>query len=203
MPFFNRPLAVAFGLFLASACASSPDRQAGSAPKGGGGGRPLRLCEGSVSNRPATDRRGRIAITGEPLVIRGVTLGRAPADGCLSSGFGFRAYRPAGAGGRGGKLHRGVDIATRGAVPVRAAGRGRVVKAGWSRGYGRLVILDHGAGVQTYYAHLSAFAPNLTQGARIPVGTSLGATGRSGAATGVHLHYEVRVDGRAVDPLAS
>lgn len=92
----------------------------------------------------------------------------------------------------------GTDIAARVGTPVMAPAAGRVQFVGQQRGYGLVVILDHGAGRQTVYAHLSA--ANVTVGGRVEAGDAIAAVGRSGRVTGAHLHYEVRQDGKAVNP---
>jgi len=118
---------------------------------------------------------------------------RWPVRGQVSSGFGHR--RPVGGGG---SFHSGVDIRAQRGTPVRVASAGTVAFAGRQSGYGSLVVVDHGAGIKTLYAHLSAMF--VEEGARVKPGDVLGAVGSSGRATGSHLHYEVRVGGRPVDP---
>jgi murein DD-endopeptidase MepM/ murein hydrolase activator NlpD len=94
--------------------------------------------------------------------------------------------------------HFGIDIRARYGLPVTASGAGRVIFAGRDAGYGRLVIVDHGGDIDTFYAHLSAIY--VREGQRIRRGEPIGAVGASGRATGTHLHYEVRVAGSPVDP---
>jgi murein DD-endopeptidase MepM/ murein hydrolase activator NlpD len=94
--------------------------------------------------------------------------------------------------------HFGIDIRARYGMPVTASGDGRVIFAGRDAGYGRLVIVDHGGDIDTFYAHLSAIY--VREGQRIRRGEPIGAVGASGRATGTHLHYEVRVAGSPVDP---
>ena len=72
----------------------------------------------------------------------------------------------------------------------------------WATGYGSQILLKHGDGVETRYAHLSSYAPSVSEGARVRQGEFIGMTGMTGHASGIHLHYEVLVDGRSVDPLA-
>ncbi|MGE0743410.1 MAG: M23 family metallopeptidase [Hyphomonadaceae bacterium] len=115
---------------------------------------------------------------------------------CLSSGFGWR-----GAATGGGRQHNGLDLANPNGGYIYAAADGRVVSADWRGGYGNLIELDHGAGVRTRYAHLAEIDPSLRPGMRISAGTPMARMGMSGNATGVHLHYEVQVDGLLVDPL--
>jgi murein DD-endopeptidase MepM/ murein hydrolase activator NlpD len=94
--------------------------------------------------------------------------------------------------------HFGIDIKARHGFPVTASGDGRVIFAGRDSGYGRLVIVDHGGDIDTFYAHLSAIY--VQEGQTIRRGEPIGAVGSSGRATGTHLHYEVRVAGSPVDP---
>ena len=103
-------------------------------------------------------------------------------------------------GPRGAGFHPGIDLPAAPGTPVRAAGVGRVVFAGRTAGgYGNLVIVQHGRGVTTMYAHLSRILA--TRGEQVTVGTLLGLVGATGMATGPHLHFEVRVRDAAVDPL--
>ncbi|MGH7657016.1 MAG: M23 family metallopeptidase, partial [Gemmatimonadales bacterium] len=80
-----------------------------------------------------------------------------------------------------------------------AAGNGKVVRAGWSGGYGRLIEIRHANGISTRYGHLSGFASGIRSGSHVSQGQTIGYVGESGLATAPHLHYEFRVNGRAVD----
>jgi murein DD-endopeptidase MepM/ murein hydrolase activator NlpD len=82
---------------------------------------------------------------------------------------------------------------------VRAAAGGKVTQASWQGGYGIMVEIDHGNGLATRYAHLSA--ADIAEGATIPAGRIIGRTGNTGRSTGPHLHYEIRVNGDAIDPM--
>jgi lipoprotein NlpD len=114
-----------------------------------------------------------------------------PVEGPVSSEFGKR----------GGSVHEGIDILAPGGTPVRAAEPGTVLYAGDGlRGYGNTVILDHGDGVTTLYAHLKAF--RVQSGDAVAVGAVIGTVGHTGNATTTHVHFEIRVDGKAVNPLA-
>lgn len=113
----------------------------------------------------------------------------------LSSRFGIRHDPMTG----GLRAHRGIDIPDAAGAPVRAAAGGVVVFAGWSRGYGNLVEIDHGGGSETRYGHLAAIVVEV--GAQLQQGAVIGAVGSTGRSTGPHLHFEVRQDGMAVDPL--
>jgi murein DD-endopeptidase MepM/ murein hydrolase activator NlpD len=117
-----------------------------------------------------------------------------PVDGRLESGFGKRMDPFSGEGA----VHRGVDISAPSGTPVHAAADGVVVFASTMSGYGRVVVIDHGNGFQTYYAHLSAFA--VIAGQEIRQGAVLGAVGSSGRTTAPHLHYEVRRFGAPQNP---
>jgi murein DD-endopeptidase MepM/ murein hydrolase activator NlpD len=96
-------------------------------------------------------------------------------------------------------LHAGIDFRAAVGTPVRATGAGKVVRAGWNGGFGRMVEIDHGSGLTTRYAHLSKIG--VRQGERLDSGDIVGEAGSSGRSTGPHLHYEVRRNGDALDPL--
>ncbi len=98
------------------------------------------------------------------------------------------------------RAHRGVDYAAATGTPIRAAGDGRVSFLGWQGGYGRTMILDHGNGYTTLYAHMSRYG-RFKPGSRVRQGETIGYVGSSGLATGPHLHYEFRVKGVHRDPL--
>lgn len=121
--------------------------------------------------------------------------------GRLSSQLAFplRARISSRFGTRWGRLHEGVDFAAPTGTPVRAAAAGVVSYSGWARGYGRLIVVDHGNGVTTYYAHNSQNLVGVGQ--RVVTGATIAAVGATGDATGPNLHFEVRIDGEAYDPL--
>ena len=114
----------------------------------------------------------------------------------ISSGFGMRKHPVLGRM-RG---HMGIDYAAGTGTPIMAAGDARVAFVGRKGGYGNAVILDHGGGRTTLYGHMSKFA-RIRPGQRISQGTVIGYVGSTGLATGPHLHYEFRVNGRHVNPL--
>ncbi|MFN3965995.1 M23 family metallopeptidase [Silanimonas lenta] len=114
----------------------------------------------------------------------------------LTSGFGARRHPILGRM----RMHNGVDYAAPVGTPIFAAGDARVKFAGWQNGYGRTVILDHGNGVTTLYAHMSRLGPHRV-GERVRQGQTIGYVGASGLATGPHLHYEFRVNGVHRNPL--
>jgi murein DD-endopeptidase MepM/ murein hydrolase activator NlpD len=98
-------------------------------------------------------------------------------------------------------MHSGVDWAIARGTPILAAGDGIVEKAGWSSGYGRQTIIRHNNGYETVYAHQSAIAKGIVPGARIRQGQIIGYVGSTGLSTGPHLHFEIRVNGKPVDPM--
>jgi murein DD-endopeptidase MepM/ murein hydrolase activator NlpD len=99
------------------------------------------------------------------------------------------------------RAHNGVDYAAPEGTPVHATASGRVVSAGWSGGYGNMVVIDHGATYSTLYAHLSHHRSGLQAGQKIDQGEVIGYVGKTGLATGPHLHYEFQVNGEHKNPL--
>lgn len=120
----------------------------------------------------------------------------APVRGLLTDGFGGRSDPFTGEPGR----HYGIDISSVGGQPVRAPADGLVVKSEWANGYGNVVYLSHGYGTSTRFGHLAKF--NVRPGQRIKRGDIIGYVGSTGRSTGPHLHYEVHVNGKPVNPLA-
>lgn len=112
-----------------------------------------------------------------------------PVSGPVTSGFGWRW----------GRMHEGIDIAVPTGTPVGASAPGTVIYAGWLGGYGNLVVVDHGNGLSTAYAHNSSLL--LPVGASVGTGTTIAVSGNTGNSSGPHVHFEVRVGGGAVDPL--
>ncbi|RYG74585.1 hypothetical protein EON80_02335 [bacterium] len=117
-----------------------------------------------------------------------------PARGRLSSRFGMRRHPVLGRV----KLHTGDDIAAPNGSPIRAARGGRVLWAGWKKAYGNTVIVDVGGGMTTLYGHASKL--NVRPGQPVQAGQHIGNVGSTGFSTGPHLHFEVRKNGRPVDP---
>ena len=201
-------------LALAAACAPLPPPRvymppAGAVPSGPFGGGSLapratamgglRLCDGASAANvgPVSWDRMAVAFTPHIQTAAGALLRNPTSGACLSSGFGPR--RTASGGGR---EHLGVDLANAGGGYIRAAGPGRVTAAGWRGTYGLFVEIDHGRGVRTRYGHLNEIDPTLGVGSRVAGGAAIGRMGATGNATGVHLHYEVLIRGRHVDPLS-
>ncbi len=121
---------------------------------------------------------------------------RKPAIGYFTSGFGIRR---APFGGKV-KMHEGLDIANHPGTPIKATADGVVTFANAKAGYGQTVILDHGYGLQTWYAHTRKIL--VKGGQKIRRGDNIALLGNTGRSTGPHLHYEVRVNGIPVDPLS-
>ncbi|MGC8894972.1 MAG: peptidoglycan DD-metalloendopeptidase family protein [candidate division WOR-3 bacterium] len=118
----------------------------------------------------------------------------APAAGTITSGFGYRRDPVYG----GWRFHSGLDIAGPPGTPIIATAGGTVISAGWDKGYGLAVEIDHGNGVTTYYAHCSRLA--VSPGMQVKRGDVIAYTGATGKTTGPHLHYEVRVNGVPRNP---
>lgn len=119
-----------------------------------------------------------------------------PVMGRVTSSFGERTD-PFG-GDTEGEFHRGIDIAAPSGTAIHATGDGVVASAGWGSGYGREVVLDHGHGITTLYAHMSSIA--VTAGESVSRGQVIGYVGTSGHSTGAHVHYEVRIHNTPVNP---
>ncbi|NLZ53715.1 MAG: peptidoglycan DD-metalloendopeptidase family protein [Thermoanaerobacteraceae bacterium] len=102
-------------------------------------------------------------------------------------------------GQRGREFHTGIDIAQSRGAPVRASNSGTVTFAGWRGGYGNLVIINHGGGIETYYAHNSAI--NVSVGQQVEKGQQIAKVGSTGRSSGNHVHFEIRVNGSPVNPL--
>jgi murein DD-endopeptidase MepM/ murein hydrolase activator NlpD len=117
-----------------------------------------------------------------------------PLTGILRSSFGERADPFSGEGA----FHTGIDLSAVTGTPVHVTADGIVAKAGWGNRYGNLVIVNHGNGVQTYYAHLSQCL--VVPGEEVRLGQEIALSGGTGRATSPHLHYEVRVAGIPVNP---
>jgi len=119
------------------------------------------------------------------------------ADGNITSGFGGRNHPLLGYD----KMHTGVDWASSTGTPVFAAGTGVIDKIGWEGGYGKYIRIRHANGYETAYGHLSAFARSMEAGKKVRQGQVIGYVGSTGLSTGAHLHYEILINGRFVDPM--
>ena len=123
--------------------------------------------------------------------INGVYFSVAPVSGTITSRFGVNeSIRD--------HSHGGLDIAARNGTTIVAAADGVVKSASYSGGYGNLVVIDHGNGIETYYGHCSKLY--VSAGQSVSAGESIAAVGSTGHSTGNHLHFEVRVNGKQVNP---
>lgn len=121
---------------------------------------------------------------------------RMPLDNAsLTSNYGMRTHPVLG----GRRAHKGVDLAAPVGTPIYATADGIVSKAGWFSSYGLYISIEHGAQLQTRFAHMSRIA--VADGERVKKGDIIGYVGSTGRSTGPHLHYEVRVSGKAVNPI--
>lgn len=181
------------------------------------------LYAGEEENAPAADNRSDVLFTS--LTVGGETkkfyrfqspddglvdyydeagksakkfLVRKPVvDAVMRSGFGLRRHPILGYT----KMHTGVDWATPTGTPIFAAGNGVVEKAQWESGYGKFVMIRHNNGYETAYGHMTAFARGIEEGTRVRQGQVIGFVGSTGMSTGAHVHYEIRINGRFVDPM--
>jgi murein DD-endopeptidase MepM/ murein hydrolase activator NlpD len=119
------------------------------------------------------------------------------ANAIMRSGFGLRRHPILGYT----KMHTGVDWATAYGAPIFAAGNGVVERAEWEGGYGKYIRIKHNNGYETAYGHMSAFAKGIVPGKRVHQGQVIGFVGSTGQSTGAHVHYEILVNGRFVDPM--
>ena len=123
--------------------------------------------------------------------INGIYLAVVPVTGRITSRFGaVESIRD--------HTHKGIDIAATRGTPILAAASGTVTFAGWSSGYGYLVKIDHGSGVETYYGHCSKLY--VSAGSTVEAGDKIAAVGSTGNSTGNHLHFEIRLNGEQVNP---
>jgi murein DD-endopeptidase MepM/ murein hydrolase activator NlpD len=115
----------------------------------------------------------------------------------MRSGFGARNHPLLGYF----KMHTGVDWAAPLGTAIYASGNGLVEKVGWESGYGKYVKIKHANGYETAYGHMSAFARNLQEGSHVRQGQVIGYVGSTGLSTGSHVHYEIMINGRFIDPM--
>jgi len=149
------------------------------------------LDKGQGLVQPTTQPQRKMMVAG-PVSIPS----RVPIEGVrLSSSYGMRTHPVLG----GRRAHNGVDLAAPTGTPIYATGDGAVSKAEWFSSYGLYVALEHGSDIQTRYAHMSRL--NVRAGQQVRKGDIIGFVGTTGRSTGPHLHYEVRVAGRSVNPM--
>lgn len=172
------------------------DRMIGNPNAKGGPAREVKYTDDETLNERVADLRRRLehwqtlqsAVKNLPLV-QPLNQGYR-----ISSSFGGRRDPFTGRW----TAHNGVDMAVAAGTPAHTTGPGTVVFTGWAGGYGWMVEVDHGMGVRTRYAHLQSIA--VEKGAKLTVGDKVGLVGSSGRSSGPHLHYEILIDGKAVDP---
>jgi murein DD-endopeptidase MepM/ murein hydrolase activator NlpD len=166
----------------------------------GGGIGIAKLVEGSFDKGAASPVGGSDPnIAGESLYARSTKLTGAASDATgvtpeVSSGFGVR-HDPLNGSQR---FHTGIDVAAQEGSPVLAAAPGIVLRAGRRGGYGNAVEIDNGSGISTLYGH--ALALKVKEGDSVKAGEPVALVGHTGRATGSHLHFEVRKDGKPIDP---
>lgn len=130
--------------------------------------------------------------------LKGAFLRNALKFTRISSTFGGRRHPVHG----GWRQHNGVDYAAPSGTPIHATADGVIKFAGWQRGYGNTIIIEHHNSISTLYAHQKGFAKGIKKGVKISQGSHIGYVGSTGWSTGPHLHYEFRVNNKAVDPLS-
>lgn len=144
---------------------------------------------------PTTRRANNILSQLDKLNIYRIAAEKAPFSMPVKGSFRFTS----GYGPRWGKMHRGVDFAAKSRSPIYATAEGVVTEAAWGSGYGRAVYVKHAFGIETRYAHLAKI--RVKKGQRVSRGQRIGDMGSSGRSTGTHLHYEIRVNGKDVNPM--
>lgn len=145
---------------------------------------PVRLCPRmEVSNQPMADAEGLVFGGVTRVNVQGVAVAVNPTrTGCFASGF----------GPRNGRIHKGIDLHSADGGPILAGADGVVIEKKYRDDYGNMLLIDHGAGVYTRYAHLASFAPEMAVGARVQAGREIGLMGNSaGYRIPIHLHYEL------------
>ncbi len=154
----------------------------------------VKAYEKEQAKKKAAARKARSYATVPTSAATGNLSGLAlaiPVNGSVSSRFGSR-------GGSRSSIHTGIDICTSTGTGIRSIAPGTVTYSGWKGSYGNLLIIDHGNGVQSYYAHCSALYVGVGQA--VDSNTTIAAVGSTGNSTGPHLHLEIRVNGSPVNP---
>ena len=123
--------------------------------------------------------------------VNGIKIAVLPVQGTISSRYGVSSRIRV-------STHTGLDIAATTGTPIKVVSDGTVTFAGWSGSYGKLVKIDHGNGVETWYAHTSKMY--VTAGEQVSAGETIAAVGSTGNSTGPHLHFEIRINGKTVNP---
>lgn len=147
--------------------------------------------EGTVNVELAKQNIESMVNESEARTVNGIYLANIPVNGTISSRFGSIERVRSGA-------HTGLDIATASGTPIIATAGGTVKQASWCGSYGNLVVISHGNGVETYYAHCSRILVSV--GDTVNAGDTISLVGSTGNSTGPHLHFEVRINGKAMNP---
>ncbi len=161
----------------------------------GGPMMPLSFSTKGAEISEETLRANRLLEQLDQLNVYRIAAETVPFDNPIKSAFRYTS----GYGMRWGRMHKGTDFAAKYGTPIYATADGVVTHAGWLSGYGRLVKIKHDHGIETRYAHQAKIRVKVGQ--RVSRGDHIGDMGNSGRSTGTHLHYEVRVNGRAVNPM--
>lgn len=144
----------------------------------------LNLCpKMKIENAPAADAELHVTVYKPVVNVKGVRIATFPSRGaCMSSGFGKRGER----------LHKGLDYHAEDGAPILAAGAGQVVEMKYREDYGNMIVIDHGGGVYTRYAHLASFGRGLSPGVSVAAGEQIGLMGNTASyKIPMHLHYEL------------
>ena len=181
------------------AAGMDPDRILNQVRRGysGQGGPLMPLSFSTRGEEPSEDvlRANRLLNQMDRLNLYRIAAQKAPFAMPLKDAFRFTS----GFGRRWGRLHAGTDFAAAHGTPIYATADGVVIHAGWQSGYGRLVKIQHEFGIETRYAHMSKI--RVKKGQRVSRGQRIGDMGNTGRSTGTHLHYEIRVGGKPVNPM--
>jgi murein DD-endopeptidase MepM/ murein hydrolase activator NlpD len=156
------------------------------------GGETKRLYRYQTPDDGVTDYYDESGKSAKKFLVR-----KPVADGIMRSGFGLRRHPILGYV----KMHTGVDWAAASGTPIYAAGNGVVEKEGWESGYGKFILIRHHNGYESAYGHMSAYAAGVNEGDTVRQGQVIGFIGSTGLSTGSHLHFEIRINGRFVDPM--
>jgi murein DD-endopeptidase MepM/ murein hydrolase activator NlpD len=155
----------------------------------------IALIDGEIAALAREEGRIRQVIAGEQTGAGSApSVLLRPVPGAVSSPYGFRVHPIFG----DRRLHTGWDMNAGCGTPIKAAASGRVFLSGWHGGYGNTIIIDHGGGMATLYAHQSSLGASYNQ--QVTAGQVIGWVGTTGVSTGCHLHFEVRISGTPVDP---
>lgn len=161
----------------------------------GGPMTPLSFSTRGEAPSPDAERANRILGQMDRLNLYRIAAQKAPFSIPVKNAFRFTS----GFGKRWGRMHQGTDFAAAPGTPIHSTADGVVIHADWLSGYGRLVKIQHEFGIETRYAHMSKIRVNVGQ--RVSRGERIGDMGNSGRSTGTHLHYEIRVGGKPVNPM--